>query len=116
RPNIDEIEVRFISDPSTVIANVLAGSVDLTFGRGLSVEQAILVRDQWREGRIELGFINTWLTIFPQFVNPTPPIITDIRFRRALMHVMDRDEIAENVQHGLVPVAHSSLGPNQPRY
>src|SRR6266487_2149822 len=32
RPKIDELEVRFILDPNTVNANLLAGSVQVTFG------------------------------------------------------------------------------------
>ncbi len=37
-PDIDEIEVKFIPDPNALLANVLAGTVELTLGRGISVE------------------------------------------------------------------------------
>lgn len=116
RPRIDEIEVRFISDANTVLANLLAGTVDLTIGRGLSIEQAVLLRDQWRDGRTDLGFINTWLVVFPQFVNPNPAVMLDVRFRKALMHAIDRQALADSIQYGMVPVGHSFLGPNQPQY
>ena len=40
RPKIDEIEVRFILDANTLVANVLAGAVMLTLGRSITGEQA----------------------------------------------------------------------------
>jgi len=117
RPKIDEIELRFISDPTTIIANLLAGTADVTFGRGFSVEQTVLVRDQWGDGgRVDLGFVNAWLTILPQFVNTNPPVILDVRMRRALLQAIDRQELADSIQHGVLPVAHMYLGPNQPKY
>src|SRR5437764_794195 len=55
RPKIDEIEVRFILDSNTLVANVLADTIDLTLGRGISIEQALQVRDQWRRGKVDPG-------------------------------------------------------------
>jgi peptide/nickel transport system substrate-binding protein len=115
RPKIDEIEVKFIPDPTTLVANVLAGSVDLSLGRGISLEQAATVRDQWRDGRMDSSF-KTWLVVYPQFVNPNPQVITDARFRRALLHAIDRQQLVDSLQFGLVPVAHSILSPNQAQY
>src|SRR5207244_4750088 len=37
RPRIDEVEVKFIPDPNTLAANILADVVDLTMGRGLDL-------------------------------------------------------------------------------
>ena len=48
RPKIDELEVRFIPDSATVVANLLAGAVEVTMGRSLSLEQGVTLRDQWR--------------------------------------------------------------------
>ena len=44
---IDTIEVKFITDPNTMVSNLLAGSVDLTLGYGLSLEPALQLRDGW---------------------------------------------------------------------
>ncbi|MPZ15753.1 MAG: hypothetical protein GEU73_15250 [Chloroflexi bacterium] len=115
RPKIDEIDVRFISDTTTLAANILAGSVELTLGRALDLDKAIQVRDQWRDGTMDIGF-KSWIAIFPQFVNPNPPIIADVRFRRALLHAIDRQQLADTIQGGLVPVAHSYLNPSEPEY
>lgn len=117
RPKLDEVEVRFISDANVLMANVLSGAVQLTAGRALSIEQAIQVREQWREGKASFEFgTNNWLVLFPQFVNPNPAVIADLRFRRGLMYAIDRQEMADTLNAGLVPIAHSYLSPNQPEY
>jgi peptide/nickel transport system substrate-binding protein len=115
RPKIDEIEIRFIYDATTVAANLLAGAVHATMGTGLSLEQALEIRDQWHDGRIERAFEN-WLVIYPQFVNPSPAVMGDVRFRRALLMAIDRQAMADGIQAGLVPVAHSYVRPDEPEY
>lgn len=115
RPKIDEIEVRFIPDSSTLAANVLAGAVELTLGRSLSLEQGIQVAEQWQGGRMEVD-IRGWIVAFPQFINPSPSVIADVRFRRALMHAINRQEMADTLMFGRVPVAHTFLSPSDPQY
>lgn len=117
RPKIDEIEVRFILDPNTIIANVLAGTVDVTLGRGLSFEQASQAREQWRDGKMDLSMDATsWIALFPQFVNPSPRVLADVNFRRALLHGTDRQALVDTFLGGLMPVAHSYVSPAQPEF
>lgn len=104
RPRLDEIVVRFIRDPNALVANMLAGQIDANLGRGMSLEQALQIRDQWPEGRMEVGWVN-WVIAYPQFIDPRPAVLLDIRFRKALVHAMDRKEMADTLQAGLVPVA-----------
>ena len=40
RPKIDEIEIRTIPDANAIMASLLAGAVDLTIGRSLSLDQS----------------------------------------------------------------------------
>src|SRR5207249_4471790 len=115
RPRLDEILVRFIPEQNTMIANVLAGEVDMTLSRGLSVEQAIVVRDQWKDGKIAIK-MESWTVILPQYVNPDPAVVADVRFRRALLHAMNRQEIVETIQMGMVPVAHNPFQPTDVIY
>jgi len=115
RPKIDTIELKFISDKDTLISNVLSGTVELTLGRGLSLEEALNAAGRWSDGKAEFGILN-WLTMFPQFINPDPPIVTNVTFRKALMHAIDRQEMVDTIQRGVVPVAHSYLSPNDPSY
>jgi peptide/nickel transport system substrate-binding protein len=116
RPKIDEIEVRFVLDASTLSSNLLAGAVDITLGTGMSLEESLAVRDQWRDGRLEATSVNYWLVIYPQFSSPSPPIITDVRFRRALLQAIDRQTIADELQAGLVLIAHSYVRPGDLSY
>jgi ABC-type transport system substrate-binding protein len=115
RPRIDEIIVKFIPDPNTLLANLLAGEVDLTMGLGVSVDQALEVRTQWKNGRIEAPLAG-WVVIFPQLLYTSPEIIRDARFRRALLHALDRQAMADAIQGGLSAIAHSYLSPNAPEY
>jgi peptide/nickel transport system substrate-binding protein len=55
-----------------------------------------------------------WIAIYPQMIDPTPVVIADVRFRRALLHGIDREQMAENLQAGMVPVAHSFVNPSLP--
>jgi peptide/nickel transport system substrate-binding protein len=115
RPRIDQMEVQFIPDTRILSANLLAGAVELTLGRALDLEEALQVRDQWRDGSMDVGY-KSWIAIFPQFVNPSPVVIADVQFRRALLQAIDRQQLAETIQGGLVPVAHAYLSPNEPAY
>jgi peptide/nickel transport system substrate-binding protein len=114
RPKIDVIEVRFIGDANVTLANILAGETDLTLDAGLSFEQGQDVRQRWQGGTVA-GTITALTTLFPQFMNPTPSVITDVRFRRALTHAMDRDQLAATLQVG-APVGHSAISPADPQY
>jgi len=116
RPRIDEIEIRFILDSNTLVANVLAGEIDLTLGRGISIEQALQVRDQWRGGKVDSGTLRSALNIWPQLLNPSPAIVSDVRFRRAMFRAIDRQAMVDNLQGGLTQVVESWLRPSEPEY
>jgi peptide/nickel transport system substrate-binding protein len=113
RPKIDEVEVRFITDLSALIANLLSGDLDLTIGRAVSVEQAVSLRERWTQGKVVVEPGQSWTALYPQHVNPNPAVVADARFRRALEHALDRSEMVETLLHGVVLVAHSPIGPHR---
>lgn len=115
RPKIDEVEVRFILDLNTLVTNVLAGTVDLTLGRGVSTEQGVQVRDIWREGRVDFPY-KSWVVFYGQYIDPNPPVVADVRFHRALMHAINRQEMVDTIQYGMTAAAEIPLGPNHPSY
>jgi peptide/nickel transport system substrate-binding protein len=116
RPKIDDIEVKFFSDGATLFANVLAGSVDITIGeRNFSLDEALSVRDQWRDGRLAPGDRSVVVS-FPQLLNPTPAILGEVQMRRALLHAIDRQELVNTFQAGLTEVAHGYLSPDIREY
>jgi len=112
RPKIGEIEIRLIPDTNTVMANILAGAVEYTMdGRTIPLEEGRNVKEQWRDGRMELSTGGV-PTIFPQFLNASPPIITDVRFRRALMYAMDRQDMVAASKAGSPPSRTRISGPS----
>jgi peptide/nickel transport system substrate-binding protein len=108
RPRIDVIEVKFIPANTTLMANILSGAVELSLGRGLSIEQGLEVRDQWRAGRMEYGPSNL-TRIYPEFDHPNPAVIANVQFRRALLHATDRQQVIETFQFGLASLTDSML-------
>jgi len=115
RPKIDEIKVKFISDPKALMANILAGEVDLTMGRNISLQQAEQIREQWRDGTIGIGYAN-WIALYPQFINPAQPLLANVQFRRALAHAVDREKLVDTLQYSRSPVAHSFVNPSEAIY
>jgi peptide/nickel transport system substrate-binding protein len=114
RPKIDEIEVKFIQDNNTLLANVLAG-IDLTLGKTISLDMAMQARDKWREGQV-VNVRQNWTPLNPQWINPDPPIIGNYQFRKALYLALDRQELADFVMSGQGAVAHSYVSPEMPLY
>lgn len=113
RPNVDEVEIRFIPEANTLLTNILAGTVELTLGRSLSLEQGLEVQKQWKDGAI--GVANSsWVAVYPQFFNPTPPIVTDVRFRKALMFGANRQAMVDAFLGGYSQVADGFISPKRP--
>ncbi len=116
RPKLDEIEIRFIEDANTFMANMLAGTVDLNLGgRNISLDQAQEIRTQWN-GHMEIR-LNSRFVAQPQYLNPSPAVVADVRFRRALIRAVDRAQLAESLLPGApATVAHIFLSPSEPEY
>lgn len=116
RPKIDEITVKFIPDPNTLAANILAGEVDMNWGNRVDLEWAMNVAEQWKAGRLQTTF-SSMIRIYVQHLNSTPPIIaTSTDFKKAMVHALDRQTMADVLQFGLTSVAHSLPSPNEPQY
>ncbi len=104
-PRIDTVEVRFIGDPSTVLANLLAGEIDFTSSPPLRVSEAVVARDQWAAGGA--GYVKTWerrlryLEFQYREVPNWQRVVTDVRVRKALIHAIERQQLAEVMTSGL---------------
>jgi peptide/nickel transport system substrate-binding protein len=114
-PKIQTIEVKFIPDTNTLVANVLAGTVELVMGRGISLEQGLQARSQWRDGRVDMA-VASFLQVFPQLLTPNPAVIGNAQFRRALLLGIDRQEMVDSIQSNVAPVAHIFVSPDEPEY
>jgi peptide/nickel transport system substrate-binding protein len=58
----------------------------------------------------------SWMAAFPKLLDPKPEVIRDVRFRRALLHAIDRQTLADTLLPGMSGIAHSFVGPDQPWY
>ncbi len=115
RPKIDFIEVRFIPDPNTMLANILGGTVETPIGRGVGFEHGLQLGEQWRDGKVEYssgGSIKVWA----QLLYPNPAIVGDVRFRRALYHAIDRQQLIDTLLAGRSEIAHTQVTPSDPEY
>lgn len=115
RLKIDTIEVKFAADAQTLMTTILANAADMSLGARISVDEALQVRDQWRDGHVEFAQTN-WIVTYPQFLNPNPVVMLDLRFRRALQHAIDRQQLVEAIMYGITNVADTTVGPNQVDY
>jgi peptide/nickel transport system substrate-binding protein len=54
--------------------------------------------------------------VHSQFINTSPPIVTDARFRRALLHAIDRQQMVDIFMGGHSSVTHTFLAPDSAEY
>ena len=73
------------------------------------------VGEQWRVGRMESS-PGSWIAHYPQHLTPNPAVLGDVRFRRALIHALDRQEMSDTIQAGLAPIAHGWVEVTRPEY
>ncbi len=111
-PKIDRIVIRFFADANAVLTSLLAGSIDLVQFPGLSVEQGLTAREQWQAKGLGTVY-HTPTSLQRLLVQPRNPLFADVRMRQALLHGIDRPELAGTLSAGLVQVAHSFLHPRE---
>lgn len=120
RPKIDEVIFRIIPDSGTVVANVLAGTVDATVGITLGQQGGVTVKHQWAptgSGDVIVTPVR-WRYTQIQFdpARSQQPALSDVRVRRALVHGVDRATLAEIVTEGTAGVADVPVTPGDARY
>jgi peptide/nickel transport system substrate-binding protein len=116
RPKLDEIEVRYFSDDQTLLANVLAGTIDVVIGRGITGPAAAQTVASWGgAGHLDPRF-RSWISLYIQFIDPNPSILANVQFRRAAAYALNRKEMIDELIAGQSPVADSWLLPGQPQY
>ncbi len=116
RPKIDEIEVKFIPDVSSLVANMLAGAVDVNLGRGLELDQAREILARVEGAKADNAVIGA-NAAYPQFMDTKPAILRDSAdFRRALVHGIDRQEMVDTFSFGQSTIAHTFIHNNESDY
>jgi len=115
RPAIDTIIIRFVPDANAMIANILAGAVDVVLPP-LSVEAALEVKKRW-EGTgnlVTVGSSGKLVVLDPQLrpdkAQPRGGFPNSL-VRQAFYHALDRQQLADLMSSGLSPVADSYIPP-----
>jgi peptide/nickel transport system substrate-binding protein len=118
RPPLDAVTVKIISDPNTMIANILSGEVDaiLPLG-GPDLPAALELKHRW-EGTG--NFVNADLSGGTRLVEiqfrrelarPLNGMAVSVPVRQALYQAIDRQTLTEVATAGLSPVADSYYTP-----
>jgi len=105
RPKIDRMRLIFIGDTNTVLANMLAGEGHYVTDFVLGTEEGLTLERDWAS-RAPGGTVYHAPTLMrlsqvqlkPELVNP--PILRDVRIRKALAYAMDNDAALEAITYG----------------
>jgi peptide/nickel transport system substrate-binding protein len=119
RPKIDRLTIRYLGDVNALVANVLAGEVDLVpAGAQLDINQMVSIRQAWDANGGGSTLLNTksTRTLYLQFRDPTAPWVQDLRVRQALIRALNREELVESLLFGLVPRADYYAPPEEGVY
>jgi peptide/nickel transport system substrate-binding protein len=117
RPKIDKLIIKYVLDTNALLAQTLAGEVDVLPIGSFDPQHAEVLKDQWapeRKGTVT-GFLARVRQYQWQFRDPSVPW-TDFRVRQAMLLGIDRQAIAEGIYRGITQVAHTVVLPKEPLY
>jgi peptide/nickel transport system substrate-binding protein len=111
QPTIEKIEIRFIPDGQTRVAEVMSGGID--FIMSVPPDQAQQLKAvaglQVRSGET-MRYVFLHLNTLQQ--TPAPPL-RDIRVRKALLHAIDRERMVASIVGEGARVIHTVCFPDQ---
>jgi peptide/nickel transport system substrate-binding protein len=111
QPAVETVEIRFIPDRQTQVAEMLAGGID--FMMNVTADQAQHLRGV---PNLQVKFGETMRVVFLQFnaTEQTPtPQLRDIRVRKAILHAINRDELVKTLVGEGSRVLHAVCFPSQ---
>jgi len=120
RPKIDRLRLLFISDANTVVANLLSGSAHVTMDDVIRLQQGTILKREWAPndgGTVLLSPAQTryvQVQFRPEVVSPRA--VLDARVRKALIHSLDKKELADALLEGEGIVAHTMISPLRENY
>ena len=116
RPKLDQVIIRFISDPNVVIANILTGDLDLAYA-AMEVDAAVEVEKRWQGTGNRVLFHNSGkiyvaeTQLRPEYAKPRDAF-ANRGVRQAFLYAMDRQAIVDAVTSGKGIVADSYFAPD----
>jgi peptide/nickel transport system substrate-binding protein len=119
RPALDQVIVRFLGDTNTMVAAVLSGAADVVLPLGVSIEQALDVKERWQGTGNYVSFEPS-TTLYSLYFQQRPDLArpangtTNPLVRRAIYQAIDRPQVIEAGLAGLPPLADSWITPSDP--
>jgi peptide/nickel transport system substrate-binding protein len=111
QPKIERVEIRFIPDRQTQVAEVLAGGLDLIMH--VAVDQATQMKSM---PNLQVVSGETMRIVFLNFntlENSPAPQLRDPRVRRAIAHAIDREGMVKQIVGAGARVLHTQCFPSQ---
>jgi peptide/nickel transport system substrate-binding protein len=99
RPKIDRIITRYFLNANTLVAAMLAGEIDLINPSTLKMEDVQPLLGTWGpQGGKVIPSMSSIVTARLQFSDPAAPWVRDVRLRHALLHLTDRQVMADTFE------------------
>jgi peptide/nickel transport system substrate-binding protein len=121
KPRIARIQLVWIADANTAVANLLSGAVHLATDVSVGFEQVSVLRKEWaargQPGTVMLGTARTvylQLQLRPDYARPAAML--DLRFRQALAHAIDKQAIVDAVLDGEPGIAETLIAKEEEYY
>jgi peptide/nickel transport system substrate-binding protein len=121
RPKIDRLNILFVPNPNTALANVLAGEVHMVALSGtLGIEQATVLRDQWvsaGKGTVLLipaSLRHVQIQLKEEYTSPRE--ILDVRVRRGFAAAINKQDLVDGLLAGQGQPAEAMVPPTVEYY
>ncbi len=123
-PKLDRITIRFISDITVTIAQLLSGSCDIVtnnlMGVGHVPSLPLVELDQLMELHLAAGnrweHINFGVNPIDAYAETRPDWFEDVRVRRAMTMCLDRQLMVDLLMGNMVDIYHAYVPENHPLY
>lgn len=111
RPKIEKVTVNFVAD---VVTAAQAGLVDMTNTNNQSVIAELNKLPGMTMFPVDILFYRYFLANIEGVDGNTNPVMADIRVRKAILHAIDRETLAESLFPGLAYISNSGVAGDNP--
>jgi len=117
RPPLDRVVLKFVPDSNTMLANILAGAVDIVMPPNVEIDTMFEIKARWEgTGNVARADPTGRFRLMdpqhrPEYARPQSAI-TNTLVRQGLYQAIDRTTMAEVLTQGLAPIADSWIPPD----
>ncbi len=120
---LNRVILQIVTDPNTMVANVMAGAIDVAAPPNIDISIGMEVRDRWeKEGSKNQVLVQTrdgaetWeIMLNPQYARPVGGM-TQQPVRQALLQAVNRKDLNEVMTQGLSQIAYIFYHKDNPSY